>query len=101
MKFEICIDVDDVVRAVDFYGRGLGFEFAESRPDWAQLKLNEQTFWIMKTAAGQEGAISRDFGTPLDSNSSGSRGGRSRRGGETSAEGRRQARSRNSAWAEE
>ena len=40
MKFEICIDVDDVVRTVDFYGRGLGFEFAECRPDWAQLQPN-------------------------------------------------------------
>jgi catechol 2,3-dioxygenase-like lactoylglutathione lyase family enzyme len=35
MKFDICIDVNDVARAVDFYGRGLGFEVVESHPDWA------------------------------------------------------------------
>ncbi|HZC46231.1 MAG TPA: VOC family protein [Candidatus Acidoferrum sp.] len=61
MKFDICIDVDDVARAVDFYGRGLGFAVVENHPDWAQLKLGEQTFWVMKTAAGKEGSISRDF----------------------------------------
>ena len=61
MKFDICIDVNDVERAVEFYGRGLGFEVVESHPDWAQLKLNQQTFWVMKTAAGPDGAIARDF----------------------------------------
>lgn len=61
MKFDVCIDVEDVARTVEFHGRGLGFEVVESHSDWAQLKLNEQTFWVMKTAAGQEGVISRDF----------------------------------------
>ena len=61
MEFQICIDVDDVDRAVEFYGRGLGLTVVESHPDWAQIKLGEQTFWIMKTPAGAQGQISRDY----------------------------------------
>jgi predicted enzyme related to lactoylglutathione lyase len=61
MEFQICIDVDDVNRAVEFYGRGLGLTVVESHPDWAQIKLGEQTFWIMKTPAGAQGQISRDY----------------------------------------
>jgi predicted enzyme related to lactoylglutathione lyase len=61
MEFQICIDVDDVERAVEFYGRGLGLTVVESHPDWAQIKLGEQTFWIMKTPAGVQGQISRDY----------------------------------------
>jgi predicted enzyme related to lactoylglutathione lyase len=61
MKMEICIDVDDVARAVEFYGRGLGLGVAKQEADWAQLKLGEQTFWIMKIPAGAQGAISRDY----------------------------------------
>jgi predicted enzyme related to lactoylglutathione lyase len=61
MEFQICIDVDDVDRAVEFYGRGLGLTVVESHPDWAQIKLGEQTFWIMKTPAGAQGEISRDY----------------------------------------
>lgn len=61
MSFDICIDVDTVERAVEFYGRGLGFEVVESHPDWAQLKLTGQTIWVMKTVSGAEGAITREF----------------------------------------
>lgn len=61
MEFQICIDVDDVDRAVEFYGRGLGLTVVESHPDWAQIKLGAQTFWIMKTPAGAQGEISRDY----------------------------------------
>lgn len=61
MRLEICIDVDDVDRAVEFYGRGLGLVVVEHHPDWGQLELDEQKFWIMKVAAGSEGPITRDY----------------------------------------
>jgi predicted enzyme related to lactoylglutathione lyase len=61
MEFQICIDVDDVDRAVEFYGRGLGLTVVEHHPDWAQVKLGEQTFWIMKSPAGSRGQILRDY----------------------------------------
>ncbi len=61
MEFSICIDVDDVDRAVEFYGRGLGLTVVEQHPDWAQVKLGDQTCWIMKAPAGVQGQISRDY----------------------------------------
>jgi predicted enzyme related to lactoylglutathione lyase len=61
MEFHICIDVDDVDRAVEFYGRGLGLTVVEHHPDWAQVKLGEQTFWIMQSPAGSRGQILRDY----------------------------------------
>jgi predicted enzyme related to lactoylglutathione lyase len=61
MEFSICIDVDDVDRAVVFYGRGLGLTVVEAHPDWAHVKLGAQTFWIMKAPAGAQGRISRDY----------------------------------------
>ena len=61
MEFQICIDVDNVDRAVEFYGRGLGLTVVEHHPDWAQVTLREQTFWIMKAPAGAQGQISRDY----------------------------------------
>ena len=61
MKLEICIDVDDVTRAVEFYGLGLGFEVVKHEADWARLELGEQTFWIMKIPAGPSGRITRDY----------------------------------------
>ncbi len=61
MNLEICIDVDDVARAVEFYGRGLGLSVVEKHSEWAQLKLGDQTFWLMKIAAGQAGPITRDY----------------------------------------
>jgi predicted enzyme related to lactoylglutathione lyase len=61
MEFSICIDVDDVDRAVEFYGRGIGLTVVEQQPDWAQVRLGTQTFWIMKAAAGVQGSISRDY----------------------------------------
>jgi predicted enzyme related to lactoylglutathione lyase len=60
MKLEICIDVDDVDRAVEFYGRGIGLEIPKHEKEWAQAVLGEQVFWIMKIAPGPSGAISRD-----------------------------------------
>ena len=61
MKLEICIDADDVDRAVEFYGRGLGLAVLEHHPDCARVKLNEHTFWIMKVAPGR--LIPRDYRT--------------------------------------
>ena len=61
MEFQICIDVDNVDRAVEFYGRGLGLTVVEHHSDWAQVKLREQTFWIMKAPAGMQEQISRDY----------------------------------------
>ena len=61
MEFSICIDVDDVNRAVEFYGRGVGLTVVEQQPDWAQVKLGDQTFWIMKAPGGVQGSISRDY----------------------------------------
>jgi len=61
VEFSICIDVDDVDRAVEFYGRGVGLTVVEHDPDWAHLKLGAQTFWIMKAPAGAQGQISRDY----------------------------------------
>ena len=61
MKFEICVDVDDVDRAVQFYGRGIGLTVVKQERDWAQLKVAEQTIWLMKVGAGPQGAISRNY----------------------------------------
>ena len=61
MEFSICVDVDDVDRAVEFYGRGLGLSVVEHHSDWAQVKLGAQTFWIMKAPPGVQGPISRDY----------------------------------------
>ncbi len=61
MRLEICIDVDDVDRAVDFYGRGLGLEIPQHEKEWAKAVLDEQVFWTMKIAPGPDGAISRDY----------------------------------------
>ena len=61
MEFSVCIDVDDVDRAVEFYGRGIGLTVVEQHPDWAHIKLGAQTFWIMKAPPGVQGPISRDY----------------------------------------
>lgn len=61
MKFDICIDVENVARAVEFYGRGIGLTVAQQEPDWAQIKCGEQTIWLMQVAAGPEGAITRNY----------------------------------------
>src|SRR5260370_18833353 len=55
------MDMEDVDRGVEFYGGGPGLTVGEHRPGWAQVKLGEQTFWIMKTPAGVQGQISRDY----------------------------------------
>jgi predicted enzyme related to lactoylglutathione lyase len=62
MKCDICIDVDDVNRAVQFYGRGIGLTVVRQEPDWAQLKVGEQTIWLMQVPTGPDEAISRDYG---------------------------------------
>ena len=49
----ICIDVDDVAEAVRFYGEGIGLSIVKHEKEWAQLKLGEQTFWLMKLPTGQ------------------------------------------------
>ena len=61
MKLEISIDVDDVDRAVEFYGRGIGLTVVEHKSEWAQLELSGQTFWIVKLASGPSGPITRDY----------------------------------------
>jgi catechol 2,3-dioxygenase-like lactoylglutathione lyase family enzyme len=61
MRCDICIDVDDVAAAVRFYGEGIGLEVVKQEPDWAQLKVEEQTIWIMKAAPGPSGAIERSY----------------------------------------
>ena len=61
MRCDICIDVDDVAAAVRFYGEGIGLEVVKQEPDWAQVKVGEQTIWIMKIAAGPSGAITRSY----------------------------------------
>ena len=61
VKCDICIDVDDVVRAVRFYGEGIGPTVVKQEAGWAQLQVAEQTIWIMKSASGPSGPISRDY----------------------------------------
>jgi predicted enzyme related to lactoylglutathione lyase len=61
MKLEICIDVDDVDRAVEFYGRGLGLEIPQQEKEWAKATLGDQVFWIMMIDRGRIGAITRDY----------------------------------------
>ncbi len=61
MKLEICIDVDDVDRAVEFYGRGLGLEIPQQEKEWAKATLGDQVFWIMMIDPGRSGAITRDY----------------------------------------
>jgi catechol 2,3-dioxygenase-like lactoylglutathione lyase family enzyme len=57
----ICIDVDDVARAVHFYGDGIGLSVVKQESEWAQLKAGELTIWLMKVSAGKAGAIARDY----------------------------------------
>jgi predicted enzyme related to lactoylglutathione lyase len=61
MKCEICIDVHDVRSAVRFYEQGIGLSVVRQEDDWAQLKIGDQTIWIMQSPPGQTGAISRDY----------------------------------------
>src|SRR5258708_6968705 len=61
MKCEICIDVDDVARAVRFYAEGIGLSVVKAEQEWAQLKIGDQTIWIMKISAGNAGSISRNY----------------------------------------
>jgi len=61
VKCEICIDVDDVARAVRFYGDGIGLSVIKQEPEWAQLKVDELTIWLMKVSAGKTSLILRDY----------------------------------------
>jgi predicted enzyme related to lactoylglutathione lyase len=61
VRVDICIDVDDVGRAVAFYGQGLGLTIVEQHAEWAQVKVGEQTIWIMKAGAGSDGIVRRDY----------------------------------------
>ena len=74
MEFSICIDVDDVDRAVEFYGRGLGLTVVEQHPDWAQVKLGDQTCWIMKAPPGRAGTNLARLPAALDAGPSRLRG---------------------------
>lgn len=57
LKLEVCVDVDDVDRAVEFYGRGPGLTVVEHHTDWAHLMLADLTFWMKVPPDGQ---IARD-----------------------------------------
>jgi extradiol dioxygenase family protein len=57
MKCEICIDVDDVAKAVRFHGEGIGLSVVKHEEEWAQLKLGEQTIWLMKVPSGKGRSI--------------------------------------------
>ena len=61
LQLEICIDVDDVNRAVEFYGTGLGLHVAERRESWAKLTLGEQVFWLMQIPAGTSQNATRSY----------------------------------------
>ena len=61
MKGEICIDVNDVAEAVRFYGEGIGLTVVKRDQEWAQMKIGEQTIWLMKVPAGKAGTITREF----------------------------------------
>jgi predicted enzyme related to lactoylglutathione lyase len=61
MKCEICIDVDDIAQAVRFYEEGIGLSVAKHETEWAELKLGEQTIWLMKVSAGKGATITRKY----------------------------------------
>jgi predicted enzyme related to lactoylglutathione lyase len=61
MKLKICIDVEDVRRAAHFYGQGIGLSVIQEEEDWAQLKVGDQTIWIMKIPPGRSGEITRKY----------------------------------------
>jgi predicted enzyme related to lactoylglutathione lyase len=61
MKCEICIDVNDVAKAVRFYGEGIGLSVVKYEKEWAQLKLGEQTIWLMKVPTGKGRTITREY----------------------------------------
>jgi catechol-2,3-dioxygenase len=61
MRCDICIDVDDVRRAVVFYGEGVGLSVVQEEADWAHLKVGDQTIWIMKAPSGKAGTILSDY----------------------------------------
>ncbi|MGH7865112.1 MAG: VOC family protein [Candidatus Binataceae bacterium] len=60
-EFDLCIDVNDVDRAVKFYGQGLGLKVARHESGWAQLNAGRQTLWIMKIKPGPDGKITRNY----------------------------------------
>jgi len=37
-----CLHVKDMDKAVNFYQEKLGFEVESQRPEWSELKLNDQ-----------------------------------------------------------
>jgi predicted enzyme related to lactoylglutathione lyase len=61
MKCEICIDVDDVAKAVRFHGEGIGLSVVKHEEEWAQLKLGEQTIWLMKVPSCKGRSITREY----------------------------------------
>ena len=70
MKCEICIDVHDVRSAVRFYEQGIGLSVVRQEDDWAQLKIGDQTIWIMQSPPDRQERFERDL-TALDTCSSG------------------------------
>jgi predicted enzyme related to lactoylglutathione lyase len=54
MKIGICIDVDDIERAIDFYSRGVGLSVVERGPDWAHLTHEGQTIFIVRLPRGSD-----------------------------------------------
>jgi predicted enzyme related to lactoylglutathione lyase len=50
--FEVCIDVDDVAKAIRFYGEGIGLRLVKSDQGWAQMADGETVFWIMESPWG-------------------------------------------------
>ena len=61
MKLDVCIDVNDIDRAVEFYGRGLGLRILEHHEHWAQAQLGDQTFWSIKVDPGSDDVVTRDY----------------------------------------
>jgi predicted enzyme related to lactoylglutathione lyase len=61
MKCDICIDVNDVAEAVRFYGEGIGLSVVKQDQEWAQMKIGEQTIWLMKVSVRKAGTITREY----------------------------------------
>jgi predicted enzyme related to lactoylglutathione lyase len=62
--FEVCIDVDNVEKAIDFYGSAIGLQVVERDPGWARMADGEIVFWIMKCPSGS--SASTDSSIPRD-----------------------------------
>ncbi len=49
---EVCIDVENAEKAIEFYGPGIGLRLIKSDKRWAKMADGDTVFWIMEMPVG-------------------------------------------------